>query len=183
MKDVLFDFESAGIEPMPDYPPKPCGLAIMVDDRPLIEGFYNAWGHPIENNCGELEIMHAVAGLIEDKDTHWTAHNLAFDAAIIEKWWGLKFPYDRATDTMLLAFMHDPYGELSLKPLCEKLLGIAPTERDAVRSWLVAHGICSSNDKQWGAHISKAPGNLVGAYAHGDIVRTKQLRDYLRSQV
>jgi hypothetical protein len=82
---------------------------------------------------------------------------------------------------MLLAFMHNPYGELSLKPLCEKLLNMPPTERDAVRDWLVAKGIARSGSKDWGAHISKAPGDLVGSYAQGDIMRAKALHDYLRA--
>jgi hypothetical protein len=177
---VVFDFESEAIEPMPKYPPRPVGLAIMVDDKPLAvgQGYYNAWGHPDENNCYESSIREIVAGLIKQEDTLWIAHNLAFDAAIIEVKWGLTFPWDRCADTMLMAFMDDPYGQLSLKPLAEKHLGVPPTERDAVRDWLVANGICRAGDKNWGAHISKAPGKLVGAYAHGDITRTRDLYNF-----
>ncbi len=184
MRTVVFDFESEEIEPMPKYPPKPVGLAIMVDDRPLLEDYYNAWGHPTENNSYERNIKELVADLLRQEDTFWIAHNLAFDAAIIEVKWGLTFPFaaDRCADTMLMAFMDDPYGQLSLKPLAEKHLGVPPTERDAVRDWLVAHGICRAGDKNWGAYISKAPGKLVGAYAHGDITRTKGLYEYYKGK-
>jgi hypothetical protein len=184
MKDVVFDYESEGIEAPPDYPPKPVGLAIMIDGKPLFEGgsYYNAWGHPTENNCQEAKVRLAVLDLIVDEETHWTAHNLAFDAAIMETHWGIIFPYDRATDTMLQAFLANPYGQLSLKPLCEQdPLKMPPVERDAVRDWLVANGICRAGSKEWGAHISKAPGALVGRYAHGDIIRAKALRNYFRA--
>lgn len=181
MKEVIFDFESEGIEALPVYPPKPVGLAISVGGAPLIKGYYHAWGHPTENNCKEDTVVDAVIDLIADPDTFWIAHNLAFDAAIIEKHWGIEFPYDRAADTMLLAFFNNPYGELSLKPLCDKLLNMPPVERDEVRDWLVRHGYCRATDKNWGAYICKAPGALVGKYAHGDIVRAKALYTYLRA--
>jgi hypothetical protein len=47
---------------------------------------------------------------------------------------------------------------------------------------LVSHGICRAGDKNWGAHISKAPGNIVGKYAHGDITRTGQLYHWYKEQ-
>ena len=54
-----------------------------------------------------------------------------------------------------------------------------PDEQDAVRDWLVAHKVVPANSKQWGAHIAKAPGDLVGKYAVGDVVRTRRLFDLL----
>jgi hypothetical protein len=183
MITCVFDFESKGIEPMPKYPPEPVGLALSIAGKPPGQDYYLAWGHPIGNNSDEASVRDAVARLLADEDTYWIAHNLAFDAAIIEVKWGLKFPWDRCADTMLLAFMHNPYGELSLKPLAQQLLNLPPTERDAVREWLVAHGVCRAGDKNWGAHISEAPGDLVGKYAHGDIIRTKHLYDYYRNVV
>jgi hypothetical protein len=82
-----------------------------------------------------------------------------------------------------LAFLTDPFGELSLKPLAEKLLGEPPTEQEAVRDWLVKHGVCRANDKSWGAHISRAPGNLVGTYAIGDIKRTLGLFNHFMREL
>ena len=92
-------------------------------------------------------------------------------AAVIQEKMELTVPWDRVHDTMLLAFLADPFGELSLKPLCEQLLGIPPDERDAVKEWLIRNGICRDT-KGWGAYISKAPGELVGTYAEGDVTRT-----------
>ena len=96
---------------------------------------------------------------------------------------GLKVPWERIHDTMLLAFLTDPFGELSLKPLSEKLLGMPPDEQDAVRDWLVRHGVCRANDKSWGAWISKAPGDLVGVYAIGDVERTLKLYEHYMKEM
>jgi hypothetical protein len=151
----------------------------MLDGKPVLAGrYYHAWGHPAENNCSEESIRQAVEILLKDEDCVWIAHNLAFDAAILTKKWNLKFPWHRSSCTMLKAFLHDPYGELSLKPLAAKLLNMPAEEQEAVRAWLIAHGICASNSRDWGAHIMKAPGNLVGAYAYGDIDRTEKLHVY-----
>ena len=118
-----------------------------------------------------------------DTITSLSFHNAPFDCSIIEEKLDLKVPWDRVHDTMLLAFLADPFGELSLKPLAEKLLGDPPTEQEAVRDWLVRHGVCRANDKAWGAWISKAPGSLVGAYAIGDVERTMKLYKYFMEQM
>lgn len=169
---VTFDFETDPIEPRPKYPPEPHGLALKLDDAPSM---YFAWGHPTENNSTKAHVDMVLQKLIEDPTNYFVAHNLAFDAAIVEVKFGLKFPWNRSADTMLLAFLYAPYGELSLKPLAEKHLGLPPTEQDAVREWLIRHGIVRSTDKNWGAHICKAPGDLVGRYACGDTDRTYEL--------
>lgn len=176
---VTFDFETDAIEPRPKYPPKPVGLALLLNK----ESQYHAWGHPTGNCANEGTVRELVHSLTHDKSTWWIAHNLAFDASIIEEKWNVKFPWERSSDTMLLAFLHNPYGELSLKPLAERYLGLPPEEQEAVRQWLVARGICRSNDKNWGACIAKAPGDLVGKYAIGDVIRTKRLFDFYRTQL
>jgi 3'-5' exonuclease len=177
MTICCFDFESEAIENRPKYPPKPVGLAILIDGE---TPYYMAWGHPIENNCTLEYATNKLQGLFVNEDFEFVAHNLPFDAAIVEEKLGLKFPWERSGDTMLLAFLSDPFGELSLKPLAEKLLGEPPTEQEAVRDWLVRHGVCRANDKAWGAYISKAPGNLVGTYAIGDVERTMKLYKYYK---
>ena len=166
---IALDFESEAIDTRPKYPPKPVGLAVMPDGLP---GFYLAWGHPIENNCTYDYAHRILVELLETKDNEFVFHNAPFDCSIIEEKMGLTVPWERVHDTMLLAFLADPFGELSLKPLAEKLLGEPPTEQEAVRDWLVRHGVCRPNDKAWGAHIAKAPGDLVGTYAIGDVKRT-----------
>jgi DNA polymerase I-like protein with 3'-5' exonuclease and polymerase domains len=169
---VALDFESDAIDTRPNFPPKPAGLAV-----------YKAWGHPIENN---IEYSHALAKLyaiLSSPDNEFVFHNAPFDCSIIEEKMGLTVPWDRCHDTMLQAFLHNPYGELSLKPLAELHLQEAPTERDAVRDWLVAHGVCRANDKSWGAYIAKAPGSLVGAYAIGDVRKTLKLHKFFNEEL
>lgn len=172
MKYVVLDFESDAIDSRPNYPPEPCGLAVYEIGK---DPYYMAWGHPIENNIDKAFATIELAALLEDPENEFIFHNAPFDCAIIEEKLGLEVPWERVHDTMLLAFLSDPFGELSLKPLAEKLLGEPPTEQEAVRDWLVRHGICRANDKSWGAYISKAPGKLVGTYAVGDVVRTWNL--------
>jgi hypothetical protein len=181
MIEVTFDFESKEIQNRPDYPPAPVGLAVYITEGPYKQTHYYAWAHPDGNNCHEDDAKHLVWSLAQDPSTFWIAHNTAFDAGIIEEKWHLDFPWERSADTMLLAFLHNPYGELSLKPLAAKHLHLPPEEQDAVQQWLIRHGVVRSNDKQWGAHISKAPASVVGPYAIGDVIRTKGLFDFYRA--
>ena len=178
---VTFDFESKGIENRPDFPPTPVGLAIYAEGSAPI---YYAFGHPSQNNCAEFVAKARLKGLFEDPNNEFIAHNLPFDASIAEEKWGLTVPWDRCHDTMVLAFLQDPFGELALKPLAAQWLQMPPDERDAVKDWLLAHGVCKDT-KGWGAYISEAPGELVGSYAIGDTVRTlglfKLLYEYVVS--
>ena len=169
---IALDFESEAIDTRPKYPPEPVGLAILPEGG---DGEYLAWGHPIENNCIRNDAWFRLKELLTEPSYEFVFHNAPFDCSIIEEKMGLTVPWERVHDTMLLAFLVDPFGELSLKPLAEKLLGEPPTEQEAVRDWLVRHSICRANDKSWGAYISKAPGDLVGTYAIGDVDRTLKL--------
>jgi DNA polymerase I-like protein with 3'-5' exonuclease and polymerase domains len=178
---VALDFESEGIESRPDYPPKPVGLAVYTDNDNV--PYYMAWGHPTENNCTKEFAVRKLQSLLTNPANEFIFHNAPFDCSIIEERLGLEVPWEAVHDTMLQAFLLDPFGELSLKPLAELHLGEAPVERDAVRDWLVAAGICRSNDKAWGAHISKAPGGLVGTYAIGDVRKTLNLYKKFKSMI
>lgn len=174
MNITALDFETEGIEPRPKYPPKPVGVAVYEDNG---ASRYYAWGHPTNNNCTYEAGKAALSAVLAQPDMHFVCHNLAFDAAVLIEM-GLEVPWERMHDTMVLAFLVDPFGELSLKPLCEQLLGMPPIERDAVKEWLIRHGVCR-DVKGWGAYIAKAPGDLVGEYAEGDVVRTVKLFNYL----
>ena len=174
MNITAIDFETEGIEPRPKYPPKPVGVAVYEDNG---AARYYAWGHPTNNNCTYEAGKAALSAVLSQPDMHFVCHNLAFDAAVMIEM-GLEVPWERMHDTMVLAFLVDPFGELSLKPLCEQLLSMPPAERDAVKEWLIRHGVCR-DVKGWGAYIAKAPGDLVGEYAEGDVVRTVKLFNYL----
>jgi DNA polymerase I-like protein with 3'-5' exonuclease and polymerase domains len=121
-------------------------------------------------------------------------HNVAkFDLPIIEDHLGLKPPaWDKVDDTLFTLFLRDPHSSsLSLKPAAEQYLGEPPEERDEVFEWLAEHGITTkrtekgkikygSKENPAGAHIAKAPGALVAAYAIGDISRTRKLHEMMQ---
>jgi len=177
---IALDFESEAIDTRPNYPPKPVGLAVY-DEEGL--PYYMAWGHPTQNNRTYEDARYVLANILSNVDSEYIFHNAPFDCSIIAEKMGLIVPWERVHDTMLQAFLIDPFGELSLKPLAEKLLGEPPVEQEAVRDWLVGHGVCRSNDKSWGAHISKAPGDLVGTYAIGDVRKTLKLYKYFKAEI
>lgn len=179
-----FDYETQAIGPRPDqYPPQPVGLAFQNErDRPL----YLAFGHLTGNNA---ESSRAVDALEANWQDTLLCHNAAFDIAVARERWGLPLPEGhQINDTMFLAFLLDPYGELGLKPLAEKYLGVPPTERDAVRDWLQANYKMPTTGrkptpKQCGALIAMAPGNVVAPYAIGDVTRTRDLFKHLYPKV
>lgn len=175
MQYIAIDFETEAIQPRPHYPPTPVGVAVHRGG----ESVYLAWGHPDENNCTFEEAQSYLEYVLSIPDARFIAHNLMFEGAIIDEKMGLKMEWDRWEDTMVLAFLTNPYGELSLKPLAAKLLDMPPDERDAVRQWLIDNHVVKAAQKDWGAHISKAPGELVGKYAEGDVLRTARVFDKL----
>lgn len=175
MQYIEIDYETQAIQNRPAYPPEPVGVAIRINGK----GKYYAWGHPTENNCTFEEGKAALKAALETPGAEFVAHNLMFEAAITEEKMGLKVEWARWQDTMVLAFLTNAHGELSLKPLANQLLGLPPDEQDAVRDWLIANNITRKNQKDWGAYISEAPGDLVGTYAIGDVERTGQVFEKL----
>lgn len=169
----VIDFETKAIEPYPNYPPEPVGVSIKYADLPSL---YFAWGHPSENNCSKEDVQLILAEIWSTSE-QLLFQNAKFDLEVARKWFGLPIPCPaRIEDTMFLIFLYDPLAPtFSLKPSAERILGLPPSEQEAVRDWLVAHGKVPSNSKSWGAHISEAPGKLVGNYAAGDTDRTLAL--------
>ncbi len=176
---VALDFESHGIEDRPKFPPVPVGLAIYREGE---VPQYLAWGHPTQNNCTYFSARIVLQDILNQPNDAFIFHNAPFDCAIIEEHMQLVVPWDRVHDTMILAFLQDPFGELSLKPLAAQWLQMPPVERDAVKDWLIKHGKCKDT-KGWGAYICEAPGGLVGEYAIGDVVRTLDLFKLLHEYV
>jgi|SRR6185369_5683226 len=180
LKRVAFaDFETEAIEGRPRYPPKPVGLAIMA---PGHKPFYHAWGHPTYNNSSMADAKHHYQSLVREGYVFcW--HHAGFDLDVMETHVGVPWPTEHH-DTLILAFLDDPRSStFSLKPLAEKLLGEAPTERDELRDWIVKNVPEARQAKtRWGAYIARAPGDLVGRYAKGDITRTAGLfRRYVKT--
>lgn len=177
MNPVTIDFETGAIGPRPDYPPEPVGVAIMWPGR---SPHYFAWGHPTGNNCSREQ----AAAKLRQAAQHpggVLCHNAKFDLEVLKHSFGISC-YSNFHDTLLLAYLSNPHAPtFALKPLAEKILGMPPEERDAVRDWLKDNGVCST--KQWGAFICEAPGDLVGEYAKGDVVRTYKLWQQLAPEI
>jgi len=181
MLPICIDFETAAIEARPSYPPEPVGVAILLPGR--VPRYY-AWGHPEGNNCTKEEATEVLKDIFES----WNPllfHHAKFDLAVANEWLGLPVPsWDRIHDSMFLLFLADPYSlTLALKPAAERLLGLPPDEQDAVRDWLINHSIVKKGAKNFGAFISKAPGNVVAPYAKGDVDRTLKLFKLLMPKI
>jgi DNA polymerase I-like protein with 3'-5' exonuclease and polymerase domains len=179
---VTVDFETEEIKQRPVYPPKAVGVSIKYRGK---KARYFAWGHPTKNNSTKAQAGAAL------KDAYRSGlpllfQNGMFDVDVAEEEFKLKPPpWDKYHDTLYLLFLHDPHARsLSLKPAAEKLLGMKPEERNAVNEWLLANGFIKKLDqKNAGAFISKAPGDIVGRYANGDTDRTELLFDFLIDKI
>lgn len=175
------DFETHAIESPPNYPPEPVGLAARLDNGQKV---YLAWGHPEGNNCTKQDAYAFLQQVWEDKSQDLLFHYSKFDLAVAEKAFDLPWPDPlRVHDSLYHLFLNEPLAPtLSLKPSAHRILGIPPDEQTDLRNWLVAHGVVHSANKEWGAHISKAPPHMVGPYAKGDVERTWLLYDHLSEQ-
>jgi DNA polymerase I-like protein with 3'-5' exonuclease and polymerase domains len=82
---------------------------------------------------------------------------------------------------MFEIYLQEPHAlTFSLKPTSERLLGMKPSERDAVKEWVLEHvPEAKKKPSEWGAYIWRAPGKLVGTYANGDVTRTERLHKFL----
>lgn len=182
MNIVTLDYETFAIQPFPDFPPKPVGVAVEVEGGSI----YLAWGHPTENNCTPQIGEELIRQIWADPNLVLLFHNGGgFDIPVTMKAYGLPYlPPERWEDTLFLLYLLYPQAPtLSLKPSAERLLNMPAEERDAVRQWLVDAHIAHPASKTWGEHIAKAPGDLVGTYAKGDVLRTTRLFQLLYDEV
>lgn len=185
-RPVVIDFETMGIEGRPKYPPVPVGVSIKYPDERHPR--YYAWGHLSGNNCswGEAHAALAAAYDYGTKSGHGMLfQNAKFDVDVAEVHMGLPIPrWDLIHDTLYLLFLDDPHQtELGLKPSAERLLNMPPEEQDEVADWLILNqpipGVRITRGKGGehyaGKYIAYAPGELVGRYADGDVIRTEKL--------
>ena len=173
---AVVDFETEKIESRPNYPPKPVGVAIKLPGQ---KPEYLAWGHPEGNNC---DVTIARSKLREAFQYRTVFHNNGFDLDVAACYLGMR-PQRGFDDTIFLAFLNDPYErELKLKPLAHKHLNMPPEEQNALRDWLLDNEPelrAKNKQGKWGEYICRAPGNVVGPYAVGDVARTGKLFDKL----
>lgn len=171
---ITIDFETKAIQGRPAYPPVPVGVSIQWpgERKPV----YHSWGHPTGNNCTYTHACEKIQACFES-GIPMLYHNAKFDVDVAVTHMDCPMPaWDKVHDTLFLLFLHDPYAAtMSLKPAAERILGLKPTEQDAVRNWLVANNVVKPKDRRWGAYIADAPGDLVGKYAKGDVTRTLKL--------
>lgn len=171
---VTIDFETEAIDFGSGLSPKPVGVALWVPGQ---DPQYLSWGHPSGNNCSYEDAQRALASVWERPKLF---HHAKFDIGVASSHMGLDIPLQASDDTQFLIYLDDPHAaSVSLKPSAERLLGLPPDEQDAIGDWLRAEGLIAWNAKQWGHLICKAPGDLVGRYAIGDVVRTKKIYDKL----
>lgn len=183
---ITIDFETHGIVGNPlTNPPKPVGVAIWVPEQ---EPFYLAWGHPSGNNCSFAH-AHEYLTKIIDSGRPVLFHNAGFDIAVQNHtfcnaiWPWINGGWKRVHDTMYLLFLADPYAPtFSLKPSADRWLGMAPSEQDELHQWILKN-VPEATKSNAGAFISRAPAELVGRYAIGDVVRTRKLFDLLYARI
>lgn len=179
---LFLDFETEAINGNASLrPPKPVGLAYYhMGEQPK----YLAWGHASRNNqAGPGAAINIIRAAI-DNGEELCFHHGKFDTSVAEEHLGIVFPSDPLVihDTLFMVFLHDPYAErFGLKESAERILGILPDERDALRAWILSHVDCKPSE--WGAHIARAPGDLAGSYAIGDVIRTANLYERLVGSV
>lgn len=177
-KPTVIDFESAAIQARPAYPPEPCGVAILEPGRKPV---YMAWGHPTGNNSTKAKAAAKLLSIFKS-GADLLFHNAKFDVDVAVQKMGCPMPdWRRIHDTLISLYLHDPHAlSLSLKPAAALLLNMPPEERDSVAEWLATNGFIKKPDqKDAGAYISKAPGDLVAPYAIGDVVRTQGLHELI----
>lgn len=180
---ITLDFETQKIIGNPVFnPPSPVGLAVWVQGS---EPRYLAWGHPKNNNISRYDGL-AYARKVFNSTRNLLFHNAPFDLAVQGAHSGVDWsPADwhRMHDTQYLVFLDDPYAStLSLKPSAERYLNMPPEEQDELKDWILRH-VPEATEKDWGGYIARAPGDLVGKYAIGDVVRTFKLFEHLYPRI
>lgn len=176
----IFDFETKGILPRPQYPPPSVGFSLQrIGER---SGKYYAYGHKGGgNNCSKDEARRVITDLWRSGEPILFHHG-KFDIEVAEADFGLApLPWDRYHDTLFLTFLWNPrLYSMKLKDVAEELLGIAPDARDELREWIIANvPEAKRKPSTWGAYIWLAPAQLAGRYANADTRMTKRLFNHL----
>lgn len=180
---ITLDCETEAIEGNPiAFPPVGHGLAYIVPGHP--PGYLH-WRTEKANTKWSI-VADFIDNILKSGDPI-LFHNAPFDISVLKDVfplspWHLLTP-DRVHDTMFLLFLADPYAPtLSLKPSAERYLGMAPEERDELTAWIVRN-VPEATYRNAGAHIVKAPVELIAPYAIGDVQRTLALYNHLKDKV
>lgn len=166
---TVIDFETYGIDPRPDYPPVPVGVAVKEDRK---KGTYQDPSTGLWRKTWDKGPM--------------VFHNAAFDVAVATE--QLKLPMPRPEnihDTQWLAFFENPHAwSLKLKDLAKQHLGMPPDEQTDVKEWILANVPDAKRKKvNWGYWMAEAPMHLLRPYAIGDVERTAGLFKHFHRHV
>ena len=166
---AAIDAETGAIQSRPVYPPRAVGYAV----RHGRTNKYLAFGHPTKNNCTRHEAVTYVKKVLKDHTPVF--HNADFDLEVMEAD-NIKVRGEYH-DTMRLAFLNEPRSmDLGLKPQAAYWLDQPAEEQDMLKAWIIENiPEAKKRKSKWGEYICKAPGNLVGVYAKGDVQRTQDL--------
>jgi DNA polymerase I-like protein with 3'-5' exonuclease and polymerase domains len=163
---VCCDFETEAING--SLPPLPVGASIKMPGKP---SYYLAWGHPSGNNCSHTRAVEELNALFKYRPI--LCHNATFDISVAKYHMGIDFP-TKLHDTLILLFLNNPHAlTLSLKPSAEKILGRPALEQTELYDWIKTN--VPGAKSNFGAYISKAPGDMVAPYACADTDMTHAL--------
>lgn len=183
-RPTCLDFETEAIEKRPTYPPKPVGFSLK--DPSERKSRYYAWGHPTGNNCTLTDAKRVLQQAWRGAEGGVLMHNGKFDVDVATTHMGCpELSWDKYHDTMFLAFLDDPHAQsFGLKPRAEVVLDMPSDERDFLKEWIIAN-VPEARQKPstWGAYICRAPGDMVGKYADGDVMRTHKLFEKLHKKI
>ena len=172
---VAVDFETEAIDRRPRYPPRPVSVSIVEPGRPAE---FLAWGHPVGNNC-TIDTAKIRLRALWKSDAPLAFHNSKFDLDVAEAHLNLPLPdWRRCHDTLFLAFLDDPFRRsLVLGDLTVDVLKRSAKFKDGkLRDWVLTNvPELKRRPSEWGAHLSKAPAQLVQARATGDATATRDL--------
>jgi len=185
---IIADFETKGIEPRPNYPPKPVSLGLWWPGERKRRLY--AWGHAdgskaAGNNCTEREARGAYIEAVKS-GIPMAFQNAMFDVDVADVHWDVPIPaWQKFHDTMFLIFLDNPHSpSLGLKESAERLLGMKPEERDKVREWILANvPEAARKPSSAGAYIWRCPFQIVGPYLDGDLTRTRGILDFLLPRI
>lgn len=165
---VVIDFETRPIEPLrPAYPPVPVGVAIKRDAQA-----------PEYFGPGDME---RELRRVWESGEPLVFHHAAFDLAVATERCGLPMPgADRIHDTMILAFLNNPYEpRLDLKSLATSHLGMPNEDVSDLHNWVLAHAREIEAEyggkvtkKSVGRYICAVPEAMRKRYALADAERT-----------
>jgi len=187
---ICIDLETKPIGQRPEhYPPKPVGLAFRHDDRST---GYLAWGHLSGNTPdGRRRAEALLRGAFRGDHGTVMMHNAPFDIEVAMAEFGLDWPKSWG-DTLFLAFLNNPReANLGLKSLAQTYLGRKLTEKHQLDKWIRdniyevdSHGrLQKVPPSRTGDFTSRAPGDLVGKYAMGNVGMTAPLAQKLATLV